>query len=503
MRDIHVAAERPELPYDSLLAILVDGARPDVIARLVAAGEMPVMKRTFFDPGGFRHATSVFPSVSGPAHLPILTGAHPGRANLPGIRWAERPGRWGFFRRTRSYMAPFRQLKLASDVSPEVQTLFQHVDGLADINTWFVRGCPARARRTRFSKTAAFLRSLASKDWYASDLQAEHAVVRAFDAGFPSAFAVFPAVDELGHRFGPMCPESDEAYRRFDAALGRVIDALVRLGRLQRTRIFLTSDHGQSTTHTHFEIDDFVRRIYPRTLSYPKLYRRLFSADAAVMVSGNAMANVYLAGEGGWRERPDVEKPGSRPAQLLAELLAAPAIDQVIYRRVAGDQPATYVVAGKAGRAIVSLERAPGDAGAADAGAPTVRYRLEGGGDPFGYPPLPERMSPAEVAERTGATDYPDAPWQICEFFRSPRAGDLIVCARPGYDLRARFEYQPHIGSHGGLHREHMLVPAAVNGTWTHDRIRSVDLFPSILQALGKPIPVAVDGVAVPIADPT
>jgi len=78
---------------DSLLAILVDGARPDVIARLVGAGEMPVMKRTFFDVGGFRHATSVFPSVSGPAHLPILTGAHPGRANLPGIRWAERPGR--------------------------------------------------------------------------------------------------------------------------------------------------------------------------------------------------------------------------------------------------------------------------------------------------------------------------------------------------------------------------------------------------------------------------
>src|SRR6185295_12566923 len=243
---------------DSLLAILVDGARPDVIARLVAAGEMPVMKRTFFDVGGFRHATSVFPSVSGPAHLPILTGAHPGRANLPGIRWAERPGPLGFLFRTRSYMSLFRQLKLAGDVSPEVRTLFQHVDGLADVNTWFVRGCPARARRTRFSKAAAFLRSLASRDWYASDLQAERAVVRSFEAGFPSAFAVFPAVDELGHRFGPLCPESDEAYRRFDAALGRVIDALVRLGRLDRTRIVLTSDHGQSATHTHFEIADLV-----------------------------------------------------------------------------------------------------------------------------------------------------------------------------------------------------------------------------------------------------
>jgi hypothetical protein len=490
-----VSVSRAPRRRDGLLAILVDGARPDVIARLVAAGELPVMKRTFFDRGGFRHATSVFPSVSGPAHLPILTGAHPGRANLPGIRWAERPGPLGFFGRTRSYMAPFRQPKLARDISPEVRTLFQHVDGLADVNTWFVRGCPARARRTRFSKAAAFLRSLASRDWYASDLQAEHAVVRAFEAGFPSAFAVFPAVDELGHRFGPICPESDEAYRRFDAALGRVIDALVRLGRLDQTRVVLTSDHGQSTTHSHFEIDEFVRAVYPKTLSYPKLWRHLFDAQAAVMVSGNAMANIYLVGERGWRDRADVEKAGGRPAELLARLVAEPSIDHVIHRRISGGEPSTYVVSGQRGRAIVTLERA-----GADAGTPAVGYRVEGD-DPFGYPPLPARMAPSEVAALTANSDYPDAPWQICEFFRSPRAGDLIVCARLGHDLRARFEYQPHNGSHGGLHREHMLVPAAVDGAWTQERIRSVDLFPSILQALGKPIPEAIDGVAVPITD--
>ncbi len=142
---------------------------------------------------------------------------------------------------------------------------------------------------------------------------------------------------------------------------------------------------------------------------------------------------------------------------------------------------------------MIALE--PGDGGAT---LRRVRYRVEGA-DPFGYGALPERMTPAEVAASTAASDYPDAPWQVCEFFRSPRAGDLIVCARPGYDLRARFEYQPHNGSHGGLHREHMLVPAAVNGAWGAERIRSVDLFPSILQSLGKPIPDAIDGAAVPI----
>ena len=76
----------------------------------------------------------------------------------------------------------------------------------------------------------------------------------------------------------------------------------------------------------------------------------------------------------------------------------------------------------------------------------------------------------------------------------------MAVCARHGFDLRGRFEYQPHNGSHGGLHRDHMLVPALVNGQWARNRIRTVDLFPSILAALGKPIPPGVDGSAVAIA---
>jgi hypothetical protein len=46
-----------------------------------------------------------------------------------------------------------------------------------------------------------------------------------------------------------------------------------------------------------------------------------------------------------------------------------------------------------------------------------------------------------------------------------------------------------------------MMVPAAVNGAWQADRLRSVDLFPSILASLGKEIPDAIDGGAVGIVD--
>jgi hypothetical protein len=45
-----------------------------------------------------------------------------------------------------------------------------------------------------------------------------------------------------------------------------------------------------------------------------------------------------------------------------------------------------------------------------------------------------------------------------------------------------------------------MMVPAAVNAVWGGGPIRSVDLFPSILAALGRPLPDGKDGQVVPLS---
>ena len=47
-----------------------------------------------------------------------------------------------------------------------------------------------------------------------------------------------------------------------------------------------------------------------------------------------------------------------------------------------------------------------------------------------------------------------------------------------------------------------MAVPAAVNGTWAREHVRTVDLFPTILQALGKPLPSTIDGEPIAISRP-
>lgn len=476
----------------AVLAFLVDGARADVVARMANAGEMPTLKKHFLDRGGDAVATSVFPTVSGPAHLPLLAGIHPGSANLPGIRWAERPSgaRGRFLGRTRSYMAPLRALKLERDVPAWVSTLFAHVPNMADVNTWFVRGCPSSARCTRWSKPAAFIRSFATRDWHRSEDQAEKAVIRALDKGFTSVHAVFPAIDELGHRFGPLSEPTFEAYRRLDRALQRIIDVLVRRRQLDDTLMVISSDHGQSATHTHVDLDEVVATVYRRTVSYPKIWRHGLSAEAAVMVSGNSMANIYVQGKGGWSSRPDFDDPGSQAAQLKLRLLDHEAIEHVIYR---GVEPGSFTLANRDGRLRIDV------VGGDDLSTTKLRLSRQGV-DPLGYGELPEALHRQEVSQWSAESAYPDAPWQIVRFFSAQRAGDLVVCAKHGYDLRNRFEYQPHNGSHGGLHRDHMLVPALANGRWLRSTIRTVDLFPSILTALGKPVPAGIDGEPVPIA---
>ena len=78
-------------PPQRVIMVLLDGAAYDTTAALLAAGELPALEQIAAD-GSFRMATTVFPSTTGPAYVPFLTGAFPGSANIPGFRWFERDG---------------------------------------------------------------------------------------------------------------------------------------------------------------------------------------------------------------------------------------------------------------------------------------------------------------------------------------------------------------------------------------------------------------------------
>ena len=85
--------------------------------------------------------------------------------------------------------------------------------------------------------------------------------------------------------------------------------------------------------------------------------------------------------------------------------------------------------------------------------------------------------------ETTFESEYPDSLFQIYQLFQSDKAGDIVISAKVGYDLRDFWEYAEHKGSHGSLHRSHMHVPLIYNQkNWHSHPARTADLFNSILK---------------------
>jgi hypothetical protein len=116
------------------------------------------------------------------------------------------------------------------------------------------------------------------------------------------------------------------------------------------------------------------------------------------------------------------------------------------------------------------------------------------GGDPLGLGGPLAALDGRAAHDACAASDYPDALVQIAHLAGSPRTGEIVISAAREWDLRSRFEPIPHVSSHGALHREHMLVPLLLNRPAARTPRRTVDVMPSALVALGKPVPDGLDG---------
>jgi hypothetical protein len=204
------------------------------------------------------------------------------------------------------------------------------------------------------------------------------------------------------------------------------------------------------------------------------VFRHFTDADAACLISGNAMANIYVKSPDGWGRKSTFEELHG----LVERFLERDEVD---------------IVAGldERGRARIRSER--GEAAAWIDGEGFINYeRLSD--DPFGYNGLPGRMSAEEALDLSIDTRYPDALLQIIQLLEAPRTGDLVLSANPGYDLRAKHESPEHRSSHGALFREHMLVPVAISAAVGKEHMRTVDIYPTILSLMGKPLPDNIDG---------
>ncbi len=466
------------MDYKSCIFIMADGARADVFGDLLTSGRLPNIAKYVVERGTYTTAVSVFPSTTGPAYAPFVLGKFPGRCNLPGIRWFDRKSysrKLFSLRRFRSYVG-IGTFLMNGDVSSDTPTLFEVFPNTISILNELNRGVGFTGDKTKLLKVYYKIKSHFTNRTDEVDLAARRILMDAMGQNPQFAYVVFLSIDTYSHSNHPFHKTVIDSYLRIDETVGSLGRMLEKEGRLDETLLIIASDHGLSLTHSHFDSVEFMDRLGYRTLHYPNIFRFYTNADAANMISGNAMTHIYVRSPKGWEHRSTYEELEG----LVDSFIERPEVDLV-----AGiDDEGKVRIKSERGEAVSWLDDED-----------SLSYERISD-DPFGYRPLPDRMSIDDSLKSTFNTDYPDGILQVIQLLESPRSGDLVVSAKPGYDLRARHEKPEHRSSHGSLSCEHMHVPLAVNFKIDKEYARTVDLYPTILKLMGRQLPERIDGIS-------
>jgi hypothetical protein len=461
----------------SVIILVADGARPDALASRMDRGELPALA-TLRNEGGLHTVTTCAPSVTGPAYTPFLMGRYPAPVGLPGLRWFDRTRQTaGLPGHSRSYVG-FEMQRVDTDLDPSAPTIFELVPNSLGALSVITRGL-ARRQRIGYGLGSAARTGITHfrgnvRGWLDIDRKIARQVAKRVERDRPDfVFAAFTGVDKTSHAQGQDAPIVTEALQIVDELVDDLRRRLESLGAWDETHLWIVSDHGHIMLREHEDLARVVSDWGYEVRAHPWAYSN--RGDAAVMVSGNAMAHIYL----------DLESRGRRWWRTLAtkfepfaqQLLARDSVDLVLLPH----SPTSVEIRGRA-RGSAMLEMTDG----------RYSYRPRTG-DPLSLGEL-DRVTADEAYDLAITTDYPDSLVQIAALCTAERAGDVVVSATRDWDFRARYEPIPHASSHGALHRDHMLVPLLTNHPVASAPRRTVDVFPSALQALGVPPPTDLDG---------
>jgi arylsulfatase A-like enzyme len=463
------------------IVFFVDGVNPFVFEELLEAGDLPAIREHFAERGLFApRAVCNVPSVTLANETSVVTGLYPGHHGITGINW---------FDRNRLIWRNY-------------ETIAQKRGATKFIENWTSAGPPFFFKWYEFVDRLTLFRFNILID--VAEQRREFPAITVAYLLAPDFRAYEHGVDSWQYR---------EALRHTDTQIGRVLADLNRAGLLDKLLIAFVSDHGLTDVTRHFHLEQFLREDVGLDLASARLWeddsfrRRLdmYQKHAAVAYgSGDRYWAICLRrpirSESGvvdfepWTIRPTPADLKSYPTRTgnvdLPALLAARQEVDVV----------AYSVGPNAVRLVrddgeVEFHQATGRDG-------PISYEVISGIDPLGWiGKVPQDMLEGEPypagawLEATIDTQYPGLPAQIVAYFRARRAGDLALFAAPGWDFHIR-----NRAGHGGLRPADMLVPMLLAGPGVpHQRIdvaQTVDLMPTLLYLLGRPVPSDLDGNA-------
>ena len=260
------------------LMILVDGITPAALQR----AHTPTFDALAARGVSATDARTVFPTITGPAHTSILTGARVG---------------------THGFLYP----KMLDALN---NRLLDFTEGLMQAETvaeaWRPNGITSVGIGSRFLRGADALVSEGAVGEDLADIT-DRAIAAVRDWAPHFLTVVYYAADTMGHLFGPEAELTLAAIEYIDAMTARILDAYAAKNLLDETVIVVLADHGMLSTE-HIESADFVERVgafpHGRLALAP---RALSDADYRALLNDPRVEDIYGRNElellGAWGPR--------------------------------------------------------------------------------------------------------------------------------------------------------------------------------------------------------
>jgi hypothetical protein len=474
-----------------VLLLVLDGIRPDVMRGAIEAGQAPNLGAIAARGEAVWDAVSVFPSITPAATAAIATGCPPAGSGIVGHARYDRGERrviiYGAKTQTVIESGPIQVFhnnvwRMNRD-DLRATTIFERLheadlDG-ACVNFPIRRGPhhhPVRMRTVQgymrngrylgssvegpkeyfmgdlfYSRdtsasgrrgSGGLLRSVGINDEYAAEIGGTLVGTRAA----PFTLVYFFKGDQIAHHKGIDAQREHVAH--LDSLVGKVFEAAGGVKKVLDEHVVISlSDHGHTPLLSQGRFIN-PNRIPGYTLSHGAKARLKVGVDAVVVPNGRAV--LYYTRRGMDREA------------MVDALAERRGVDLAAWRQGAW-------VRVRKGRK--ELRFRPGE-GLRDSFGHS--WKIDGDLDALG-------ISVSDDGLRYG--EYPDALERLWGCLRSPRCGDLILSAAPGYTF-GEVTGGYHVASdHGSLHESDSLVFSMASGVRAPRRI--TDLLPTVLEHFG------------------
>ena len=478
-RKVTYTGEHTPTKGNTVTIILIDGMAQDKFENALKDGHLPNLK-SLMDEGTYvKNGIGSFPSMTGYAFYPFLTGIDAARSGILGLRWFDRSLDIGNLRnyvgRTNVYMN--------HDVTDTIKNIFELSGDMytGSINSYMNKGVDD-SRMTGWAHTTAKfegksifgpMRSIPivgeelAKDHFQHESEVMKMAKDQLLKNPKVQWITLPSPDASHHVFG-MTDTYSLLIKHIDGLIGQFKKTVDSLGQGESRMIAVVTDHGVSDVEKNLDIEplakekiglDLIRgnAVNYRSMMLDTPLEDFVEKDGYWVINGNLSAYLYMrdpskSGAESWRKNLSYKdliqyKKEDLTIDIPKAFADLEGIELVIFKK----NESSIVVQNREGHAIITKI--------------DDKFKYQNiTADPLEYDIInlsDTLLTKDEWLALTIDSNYPDAIYRLSSLMSAPNIGDLVITSEEGYDLAKNYEVivNDYKGGHGGLRSGQLRVP--------------------------------------------